>query len=77
MSGSGLSPEETGQVAGALVPRRDTFRMYRSCRWLLLPSKYVENFKNVAGGRCKPTSGPGREADHRHIRFCHNSPSMN
>ena len=38
MSGS----EETVQVAGPLVPRRDTFRMYGSCRCLLI-SKYTEN----------------------------------
>ena len=31
MSGS---TEETVQVAGPLVPRRDTFRMYGSCRCL-------------------------------------------
>ena len=55
MSGSG----ETVQVAGPLVPRRDTFRMYGSCRCLLiLMSKYMENsqifnsiFLDTAGRR--------------------------
>ena len=47
MSGSGVTTEETVQVAGPLVPRRDTFRMYGSCR-CLLASKYVENIKNIS-----------------------------
>ena len=36
MSGSGVTTEETVQMAGPLVPRRDTFRMYGSCRCLLI-----------------------------------------
>ena len=44
MSGS---TEETVQVAGPLVPRRDTFRMYGSCRCLLI-SKNMENIQNIS-----------------------------
>ena len=46
MSGSGVTAEETVQVAGPLVPRRDTFRMYGGCRCLL--SKYVENIQTIS-----------------------------
>ena len=46
MSGSGVTAEETMQVAGPLVPRRDTFRMYGGCRCLL--SKYVENIQTIS-----------------------------
>ena len=35
MTGSGVTTDESVQVAGPLVPRRDTFRMYGGCRWLL------------------------------------------
>ena len=47
MSGSGVTAEETVQVAGPLVPRRDTFRMYGGCR-CLLPSIYMENIQTIS-----------------------------
>ena len=52
MSGS---TEETVQVAGPLVPRRDTFRMYGSSRGLLHPNTWrifrYSIFLDTAGRR--------------------------